>query len=168
MKKSIMLLSAIFVSCILLTGCGNSEGNSTGGGILNSNSGTKTCTKTSVDEDGYNTTDTMVVTYKKNKVTLVEDTNVSETDPQYIDFSLNIGKAFAEKLSEVNGFTIEYSKENDNKIKMYMKVDFNKIDVNDVKEKLGDLYSEDEAFYSKQDITIDDFISNNLSDYTCK
>lgn len=167
MKKSKILLSAIFMSCILLTGCGNSEENGTGG-ILNSNSGTKTCTKTSVDEDGYNTTDTMVVTYKKNKVTLVEDTNVSETDPQYIDFSLNIGKAFAEKLSEVNGFTVEYSKENDNKIKMYMKVDFNKIDVNDVKEKLGDLYSEDEAFYSKQDITIDDFISNNLSDYTCK
>lgn len=167
MKKRLILLSAVLFMGLLLTGCGSQSDGSSKGGIFG-NSGTKTCTKTSVDEDGYNTTDTMVITYKKDKVTVVEDTNISETDPDYIDFSLNFGTAFAEKLSEVNGFDVKYSKEGNNKIKMYMKVDFNKIDVNDIKDKLGDLYSEDDAFYSKNDITIDDFINENLSDYTCK
>lgn len=162
MRKSIMSLVMIFVIALLLTGCGN------GGSILGGNSGTKTCTNTTTDEDGYQTTDTMVITYKNNKVTKVEDTNISETDPDYIDFTLNFGQAFADKLSELKGFDVKYSKEGNNQIKMYMNVDFTKIDINNIKETLGEMYSEEESFYSKSDITIDDFISNNLEGYTCK
>lgn len=163
MKKRLMLFFGVFIIGLLVTGCGNKEG-----GIFGGNSGTKTCTKTSVDEDGYNTTDTMIITYKNDKVTIVEDTNISEMDPKYIDFTFSFGTSFAEKLNEVDGFNVEYSKEENNKIKLYMKVDFNKINENNIKDKLGELYSEDDPFYVKKDITVDDFIAENLYDYKCK
>ena len=164
MKKYALMMLSILFALVLITGCGNKNENGTNDGVLK----TKTCTKTTINDDGYSTTDTMIISYKNDKVMIVEDTNISETSPQFIDMSLSIAKALTDKLNEINGFTVECSKEDSNKIKAYMKVDFDKIDINNLKEKLGDLYSEDKSFYTKKDITINDFINTNLSGYTCK
>lgn len=163
MKRGVNLLLMIFAVSFLLTGC-NNESNILSGG----NSGTKTCSKTTTDEDGYKTTDTMVITYKNDKVAKVENSNISEMDPDYVDFTLNIGQSLVETFNKFKGIEAACTKEDDNVVKMDLNVDFTKIDIDNIKETLGELYSEENAFYSKSDITVDDFISKNLDGYTCK
>ena len=149
-------LVVIFVFALMLVGCGSK-----------SNTQTITCTNTTTDEDGYKTTDTIEVTAVDGKVTKVVDTNVSETDPSLIDFSYNIVTAFAEKLNEANGMSIVYTKEDNNKLKFVMNVDYSKLDVEKIKESLGSTY-DDNNFYSNKDITLDSFKENHLKNYTCE
>lgn len=160
MKKILILLSCSFLMIVILTGCNNK--------ILKDNLNTKTCTKTFVDESGYNNTDTMVIKSKKDKIVMVEKTTMIEMNSQYIDLVLKVGNEFANKINEINGFESKYIKEDNDKIKMYMKVDFSKINENEVFEKIGQLYSESDAFYAKKDITVNDFTDKYLKDYTCK
>ena len=126
------------------------------------------CTKESVDEDGYKTSETMNITYNSTKVLRVRSTNISETDPAYIDFGLSIVSGLATKLSELEGMNVEYTKEGDNKLKMVMDVDFTKIDPAQIKEVFGELYNEEDSFYNKKDYSIEQFKKENLSGYTCK
>lgn len=95
MRKSIVSF-VLLCLCVILTGCDNS------GNVLNSKSGTFTCTKSEVDEDGYSTESTIVATYKNDKISKVEETNISEMDPDYIEFTLAFGEAFAEALNSVD------------------------------------------------------------------
>lgn len=169
MKKSMLSLVVLIALALLLAGCGdNKDLKDDSGSKTSSNSGTKTCTQTTTDDDGYKTTDTMVITYKNKKVTKVEDTNIMEMDPDYIEFTLSFGQEFAKAFNELKGFEVNYSKDGENKIKMTMNIDFSKIDVDNMKDVLGDLFDDDESFYGDTDITIDDFISKNMEGYTCK
>ena len=154
MRKSLIVLLAIF-SLTLITGCGKS------------NSGTLKCTKTETDEDGYKITDTMEITYKNKKITNIKNTNVSEMDEDIIDMSLSFGEAFAESLNEIDGFNVKYSKEDDNKLKLTMEVDYSKLDKDALNELMKDEDSENE-FYSEEDPDIDSFKEEYLEDYTCK
>lgn len=164
MKNKLLIMTMLF-SLILITGCGSNSSNS--GGILDSKK-TMTCTKETVDEDGYKTTETMEVTYNSSKVLKVKSTNISETDPSFIEFQLNFGNAFAEKFSEIDGIDASYSKVDDNKIKMTMEVEYGKIKPEQIKSVLGDLYSEEDSFYDKSDYTIENFKAENLNGYTCE
>lgn len=163
MKKKLLIMT-IVLSLFLVTGCGSKSSN--GGGILNSKK-TMTCTKETVDEDGYKTTETMKVTYNSSKVLKVKSTNISETDPSFLEFQLNFGSAFVEKFSEIDGIEASYSKVDDNKIKLTMEVEYGKINPEQIKSVLGDLYSEEDSFYDKSDYTIEDFKAENLDGYTC-
>lgn len=154
MKKLIILSSIL---CLLLTGCGS-----------NSNSGTLNCTKIEYDEDGYKTTDTMVVNYKNDKVVTIKETIVSEMDANYIDFTLSFGQMFAESLNQIEGLTAEYTKLDSNNLQYVMTVDYNKIDVNNVKNVLGDSFDENQESMYTNDISLDKFKSDILNGYTCK
>ena len=156
MKGYYKLLS-ILALIILLPACGN---------IL-SNEKTLTCTNTTTDEDGYKTEDIMKVTYKNDKVVKVVETNISETNPDLLDFTYSITSALAETFNKVDGMNIVYSKENNNKIKFILSVDYNKLNVDTIKETFGDIYDEN-SFYNNKDITIDEFKKENLKDYSCK
>ena len=164
MKKKLLIITMV-LSLFLITGCGSKS--SSGGGILNSKK-TMTCTKETVDEDGYKTTETMEVTYNSSKVLKVKSTNISETDPSFIEMQLNFGNAFAEKFSEINGIEVNYSRVDDNKLKLTMEVEYGKINPEQIKSVLGDLYSEEDSFYDKSDYTIEDFKAENLDGYTCE
>lgn len=162
MRKSIVSF-VLLCLCVILTGCDNS------GNVLNSKSGTFTCTKSEVDEDGYSTESTIVATYKNDKISKVEETNISEMDPDYIEFTLAFGEAFAEALNSVDGLDIEYTKVNDNKIKYVLNADYSKINIDSIKDALGDLYEEDNTLYGNLDITKEDFKNTQVSDgYACK
>ena len=158
--KKYSKLAVLFVLIALISGCGKD-------GISLSKEKELTCTNTTTDEDGYKNEDKMVVTYKDNKVVKVTETNVTETDPSMLDMTYSFTSAFAESFNKVDGMNITYSKEGNNKLKFVMIVDYDKIDVDSLKNTLGDLYDEDN-FYNKKDITIDEFKENNLKDYTCK
>lgn len=133
---------------------------------FNKNSGTLTCTKT-YTEDGNQINDTMVVTYKNNKVTNVENTNITEyTDISMVDMTVSFGQLFATSLNEVDGFNVSYSKESDSKVKYIMNVNYDELNIDSLKEKFGDEFDED-AFFASKNISLDDFKSKNLNDYTC-
>lgn len=154
-------LAIVFVLVLLLSGCGKES-------ISLSKEKTMTCTKTTTDEDGYKTDDKMEITYKNNKVTKVTNTNISETDPDILDMTYSFMTAFAEKFNKVDGMNVVYTKEGTNQIKFVMSVDYAKLNVDSIKENLGDLYDEDDSFYGDTDITIDEFKENYLEGYTCK
>lgn len=159
MKKLSKLVIA-FVFIFLITGCGKEN-------IGLSKEKTITCTKTTTDEDGYKTEDKMEITYKDSKITKVKDTNVSETDPEMIDFTYTLMTGFAETFNKINGLNVTYTKEGNNKIKFVMNVDYSNLNVESIKENLGELYNEEESFYGDSDITIDEFKEKYLQEYTC-
>ena len=80
--------------------------------------------------------------------------------------TVSFGQLFAVALNEVDGFNVSYSKENDNSVKYIMNVNYDELNIDSLKEKFGDEFDEDEFFASKN-ISIDDFKSKNLNDYTC-
>lgn len=163
MKKKLLIIAMLF-SLLLITGCGTTN---TGTRVLNSKK-TMVCTKEVVDEDGYKTTETMEVIYNTSKVLKVKSTNISETDPSFVELQLSLGNAFAQKFSEIDGLDASYSKVDNNKIRMIIEVDYGKINPEQIKKALGDLYSEEDSFYNKTNYTIEDFKSENLDGYTCK
>ena len=163
--KNKLLVIALLLSLLLVTGCGSKS--SGGGGLFNSNK-TMTCTKESTDDEGYKVTDTMKVTYNSSKVLKVETTNISETDPTYIDLALSFGQLFAASFNEIDGIDVSYTKEGDNKLKVTTAVEYGKINLEQIKNVLGDLYSEEDSLYGKKDYTIDDFKAENLEGYTCE
>lgn len=128
---------------------------------------TLSCEKVTTDENGYKTTDTINVTYENDKVTKVENINLSEMDASTVDATISFASLFATAFNEVNGMHVEYSKENDTTVKYVMTVDYNELDLDSLKETFGDSLDED-SFYSSKDITIDEFKEKNLADYTCK
>lgn len=149
------LLVVMGVLCLFaVTGCGN-------------NSGSLSCEKVTTDEEGYKTTDTINVTYENNKVTKVENINLSEMDPAAVDMTISFANLFTSALNEVNGMNVEYSKENDSTVKYIMTVDYKELDIDALKEAFGEDFDE-ESFYSSKNITIDEFKEKNLTDYTCK
>lgn len=161
MKKSVIIIFIICL-CVLLTGCGNDSI------ISKSKSETLNCSKNEIDENGYSTTENIVTTYKKSKITKIEQTTISETDPQFIKFSLNVGNSLVEKLNTIDGITANYTQIENNKLKFVLAADFSKLNSESIKKALGDLYDEENAVYSNLDITIDDFKEDKIADgYKC-
>lgn len=156
MKKFLVVTLSI-LSCILLAGCTNTK------------SGTLNCTKTSTDEDGYKTEEILKATYENNKVVKVEETSIEETDPDFINFSYVILSGIFEKLKNVDGINVDYSKIDNNKIKSVMKIDYSKFKIESLKEALGDLYSDDSnTIYKKANVNITDFKQEyEKNGYTC-
>ena len=124
--KKILIVTFSILSCILLVGCTNTK------------SGTLNCTKTSTDEDGYKTEEILKATYENNKVIKVEETSIEETDPNFINFSYAILSGIFEKLKNVDGINVDYSKIDNNKIKSVMKIDYSKFKIESLKEALGE------------------------------
>ena len=112
----------------------------------------------------------MIVTYNSKKVLKVNNTQIIETDAQYRDFVLGVGKTIAEKMSTVDGIEVTYEGVETDKVKMEMDVEFEKVNVEQLKEVLGEVYDEDEAdsFYGNKEYTIEKFKEENLQGYDCK
>ena len=161
MKKK-MLIGIIFC-LILLTGCGTTESNSS----QDISTGTLNCTKTEYD-DGYKITDTMVVKYKNNIVTSISETNIAEMNPDYIDMALSFGNLFAEKLSEIDGINVKYTKTDDKTLQFTIDVDYSKVELDKIKQTLGDAFDEKQASMYTKNVSLNTFKNDILSDYTCE
>ena len=152
MKKYLIIL--LTCGMIFVTGCGNS-------------SGTLTCTKTEISEDGYSTKTTMVVTYVDKIVNKVEQTSIEEMDADFVGTSIYFSQLLAESLNEVDGYNIIFEEESDTSVKIVTTIDYTELDSEKIKETLGSSYKED-ALYSLSNITIEDFKETQLDGYTCK
>ena len=164
MHKKVLIITIVFL-VLVVTGCDTKS--NIGSKILNSKKN-MTCTKEITDEDGYTSTETIEITYNDSKVLKAKSTEITETDPNYIEIQLGFGKAFAEAFNEIDGIEVNYSKVDDNKIKLTMEIEYEKIKPEQIKDVLGDLYSEEDSFYKKSDYTIEEFKTENLNDYICE
>lgn len=162
MNKKLILVTLI--SLFLLAGCGTDNSDSS----KISNTGTLNCTKIEYDEDGYKTTDTMIVKYKKNIVTNVSETNVSEMDTDIIDMSLSFSNLFAEALNKIDGINAKYTKLDENQLQFTIDVDYSKVELEQVKEAFGDAYDDSQSTMYTKNISLDTFKADILSDYTCE
>lgn len=167
MRKKFVWGLLLFLSLILV-GCGDKETNDSKKDSLTSTNETIKCTKEEVDEDGYKTVENMIITTKKNKVKKVSSTSIMEMDPDYISFTLTFGEAFATKFNEIEGMEMKYEKEGEKAIKLTMTVDYDKLNPEQIKTVLGDLYDEEDAsLYNSKDLSFEDFKKESLEGYTC-
>ena len=139
---------------LLLSGCGITEK-------------TMNCSRTKTDENGYKTEDKIIVKYQDNKVTNVEQTTIQEMSKEAASMAYSFGQLFSSKLNEIDGFNATYTQEDDTKIKSTVSVDYTKFDIDKVKEVLGSSVDTTDAFYTKKDLDIETFKSENLKDYSC-
>lgn len=173
--KKVLLTITIILSVFLITGCGIKSGNggksggNSGGSILNPTK-TMTCTKEETDENGKKTSEKMIITYNSTKVLKVNNTQIIDTDPNYMELTLKVGKGVAEEMSKVDGITLSYEAEGTDKVKVTTEVEFEKVNLDQLKEVLGGLYDENntESIYGDKDYTIEKFKKENLEGYTCK
>lgn len=174
MKKIATFLLTLMV-CFCLTGCGeknneNTNNNNNGNNNNTTNDNKKSvlsCTKTETDEDGYITTDTMNITYQNNTISKIENINISEMDSDVLEASYSLSSVLATSLNEIDGLEVVYTKESNTSLKYTMTVDYDKLDLETLKETLGDL-SDDSTFYSSKEVNLDKFKQNYLQGYTCK
>ena len=161
MKRNLLLgVIALLICILIVTGCGNGLGGS---------KSTLTCTKEEIDEEGLKTSEIMKITYNDERVLKISVTSIIETGPEYVDMQMSIANAFANELSEVDGISMKYTKTSDKEIKLSYTVDYNKVNKDQLKEKLGGFYNEDNAgIYGLKSYTIEEFKKDNLEGYTCK
>ena len=167
--KKILLGISLLLGVILLTGCGSDVTGSNNSGGLFSSTKAVTCTHEEVDEDGYKTTEEMVVTYDSSKVLSAKSTSIIETDPTLVDFTLSFGELLADAINAVEGVSVSYEKHSDSSIKATTTVDYEKLDYSKLKSQLGDMYdSDDDALYNVKGLSFEEFKKRSLSGYSCK
>ena len=151
MKKLFSIL-AIFV-VILAAGCSNTK--------------TLKCNKETTDDDGYKTTETMNIKYNDQRVLSINQTSISEVDPEYIDLSIGFLSMYKQVFDGVDGVKFEINKIKDNTVKMAIDIDYVKLDVEKIKENFGEEEMDDDMFTSKN-ITIESLKADKLNGYNCK
>ena len=136
---------------MLATGCGEKK---------------LTCTKTDT-EDGKEVKTTMVVKAKDDKISYIKQTAVNEMDSESLEASIKAGELISEQFKEIDGMSMTYKKVDDTHLEMTMEVDYGKLKVEQLREKLGDTFDE-EDFLKEKDMTLDQFKEENLDGFECK
>ena len=136
---------------ILATGCGEKK---------------LTCTKTDT-EDGKEVKTTIVVKAKDDKISYMKQTAMNEMDSASLDTSIQAGELISEQFKGIDGMSMEYKKVDDTHLEMTMEIDYAKIKVEQLREKLGDTFDE-EDFLKEKDMTLDQFKEENLDGFECK
>jgi len=156
--KNIRKGVTLAVVLVLLTGC-NKEA------LLTEVSGTMTCTKEGL-EGGLTKKETMEIIYDEEKVLQARSTQVTEIEENFLDLTLTFGSLYENIFKGVEGIEVEYQKIDDTHIECVTNVDYNKLNLDELKQNLGVEYDEN-SFYAKKEIDIEEFKNKNLEGYTC-
>ncbi len=106
-----------------------------------------------------------VITYKGDKVLKATNKNVMEAEKETITLYKNfIENEFNDSLKDIKGFKIELKQESDTKYRYEMSFDFNKLDFDELSNKLG----ENDLNLSK-DVSLEQFKKNIIAQgFTCE
>lgn len=106
-----------------------------------------------------------VITYKDNKVLKATNKNVMEAEKETITLYKNfIENEFNDSLKDIKGFKIDLKQESDTKYRYEMTFDFNKLDFDELANKLG----ENDPNLSK-DVSFEQFKKNIIDQgFTCE
>lgn len=145
--KKLQGLLLVLVALLLTTGCGNKV---------------MTCTMKETDDDGYTTESTRKITSKNDEVIKIEETTVAEADKETIDSILSFSEEALKAFNEIDGMEVKFEKVNDTKYKQTMKIDYDKINLDDLSGLFG------ESSETKKQ-TLDELINEAKEEgYTCK
>ena len=162
MKKA--LCGFVLVMILFACGCEKQE-NQAENSKSSQDYVTLVCSKT-IEEDDQKETETYEIVSKDNLIKKVTVTSVSEMDSETIDFTISFSELLTKAFNEVDGIDMTFSKEGDNTLKSVMSIDYEKINMEQAEEKLGDLFDAEE-FLSEKDLSVDDFKAQNLEGYEC-
>ncbi len=169
-KNVLIVFIAFFVCLIFITGCDGAKSNQSNQSNNDSNqskTGILNCSKVETDEDGYKTTDDVEVTYENNIINKIKTTTITEMDKDLVDSYLEFNIPFTQAFNEIDGYTMNYTKEDDNAVKLVMELDYKLLNIEQVKEVYGEDFDEN-AFYAVKNYPLDEYIKEDLDGYTCK
>lgn len=127
---------------------------------------TTTCTR-QYSENGNNITDVMKITYNKN-VLKVEDTNKTiYKDANTAEISYQFSQLLINAFNGIDGINVNYTKDNDNTITFTYTFDYQQLNEEQLKTLAENNLLED-SYYSKKNITFDEFKNQYLTDYICE
>lgn len=162
MKKNILIITLIVMTIGILTGCGKEEENK----VLNKNEKEITCNMIKTNDDGFEEKSTMLIKTKNDKVIEVEEITLEKMEEETLEMSYGFASMFAISLNEINGYTVSFEKVGNDTLKSYYKVEYDKIDIDEVKETLED--GNDNSILKDINITYSEFKEKNLKEYECK
>lgn len=133
---------------------------------------TLVCTKSEVDEDGFETKTTLTINHKNNKVIKVKQEDLQILDEESVDFVYGFGSIFATAFSTIEGINAVYEKVDNTSIKSIMEIDYTKLDYDSLRKTIEEMNSEggetDQSILSTtKEINIDEFKKEYLEGYTC-
>ena len=97
----------------------------------------------------------------------IKNTTITETDAELMDLSLGVMKAYSMSFDGIEGITVDVNQVGDNKVKIETNVNYNEVNVENLREKLGSLV-DDDSYYSSSSFTIEQFKEEHLEGYTCE
>ena len=127
---------------------------------------TLVCTQTT-EEDGEKETTTFEITSKNNIVKKVTNSTTAEVDEESLDLVISLSESMMKAYNEVDGIDASVSKEGKNSFKISLTVDYDALNVEQAKEKLGEDFDADD-FLAEKNMTVDDFIKENAEGFDCK
>ncbi len=153
------LCSMLIVS--LLTGCGKKE----------EEIAKVTCTMSAKDEFTEEV-DTGVIEYQGDKVLSVEQKSVykildEEITGEELAATLDDLTEIASIYEDIDGYKVETEKLSDKEVSISLKIDYSKVNLDKIKEKLGDDYV-NQIFPDGLDVTVDKVKKNNFEGFECK
>jgi hypothetical protein len=162
MKK--LFIGVAIISLILVTGCQSS-------GLIGGTT-TKSCTLNEVDEDGYEQNTLIEMQYGNDNIIDTFKYKIEmKIDPEYLELSYENINASFEAFNEIDGYEAEVL-QSDDSVTMTMYYDFTKIDIEEYQKVEAEVYGteEDSMFMDNEisNIDVDEYVTSELSDYTCK
>lgn len=163
MKKIIILITAV-VFALTLSACGNKE-ETKDTGITK----TLKCTLNEIGEDNLSVDYSIEYSFKGDAISKIESTSIIEVEPKVLEATIKGSEEIIKNMALYNGFTYNLTKEDDSHIKGEVKIDYSKIDVEDLRKKYGDDYIESDMYLNYVGMPFDTIKdSMTTAGYTCK
>ncbi len=168
MKKTLVIALSI-MACLITVACKKPiEMLDEDDVIFYSSKKTTTCVKEEMDNDGYMNYETIEIVYDDFKILKIKSNMISEMNSTYIDYAISVGESIAQKLNDLDGVKIEYKKIENNKFQIVTEVDYEKLDVDQLKEVLGDFYDENNQVYNIKNTSFKEYKKEFLKEYICE
>lgn len=126
---------------------------------------TITCSKETTDEDGTNTKEKQIFITKNDIIRKVEQNQIITYSDDSGSIAYGFLKLFVDELDQIDGFETSISEYQNNSFTYTMKLNYDELNINKLKELFGDNF--DEKTYNNN-LKFSDYQKNNLEGYTCK
>ncbi len=142
--------------------------------VIEKATGTKVlkCTKSEKDDDNYKSDKTLTITYKNNELKTYEEKIKTETNPDNIEFMIDVSKGFGELFSKISGVETKVTKISNNSFESYTKITYDKLDMEQLSKVFADDSNNEIAgndMFKKTGVEMDEYKKQlEQEGYSCK
>lgn len=130
------------------------------------------CTKSEKDDDNYKSDRTLTITYRNNKLKTYEEKIITETNPDNIEFMIDVSKGFGELFSKISGVETKVTKISNNSFESYTKITYDKLDMEQLSKVFVDDSNNEIAgsdMFKKTGVEMDEYKKQlEQEGYSCK